>query len=241
MFEIVPEPEFRAFFAALTEPEAEEVAAALEVVAHAAATLDPPGVSRALLWFEGTGTGTETLAAPGSFALELALRRSAEGLRSVLAWQRELLSCLDAAAFRRRLERLAAPLAEQALATVERLRAELRAWQTELALRLGVGHVSVDSLTERRAAIMREFSSVLALLGLDPGHFIALASGLRELTVTRATPHVRVLFGIDVSAKRLVVLLGEPLDRAYYGDSVRRAESRWASYQEHVLTARGVP
>lgn len=31
--------------------------------------------------------------------------------------------------------------------------------------------------------------------------------------------------------------LGEALDRAYYGDSVRRAERRWCSYLERQLAA----
>jgi hypothetical protein len=238
MFEIVPELAFDAWFEGLTEAEAEEITAALEVVAHAAESLDPPDVSRALLWFDGTGTAPVSVGHAGALALELALARSVEGLRSVLAWQRELLTCLDAPAFRRRLARLTEPAAATALGTVEQLREQLRAWQTRLALELGTGRVSVDTLLERRAALMREFSSVLELFGLAPGHFIALASGLRELTVTRTEPHLRVLFGIDVAQKRLVVLLGEALDRAYYGDSVRFAEARWASYQERALEAR---
>ena len=234
MFEIAPEAAFRTWFEGLSEREAEEVATALEVVAHAAETLDPPGVSRALLWFDGAGPGS-VAADGGALAVALAVRRSAEGLRSVLAWQRELLTCLDAPSFQSRLARLDEPAAAQALASVQALRAELRAWQTRLALELGAGHVSVDLMGARRAALMQEFSGVLELLGLAPGHFIALASGLRELTVSKAVPALRVLFGIDVTNKRLVALLGESLDRAYYGDSVRFAEARWAAYQERTL------
>jgi hypothetical protein len=238
MFEIVPERHFRIWYEGLSEPQAEEVTTALEVVAHAAETLDPPGVSRALLWFDGTAAGAPGVGSPGAFALELALERSAEGLRSVLAWQRELLTCLDSPVFRRRLEQLPEPSAAAAITTVEQLRAELRRWQTRLALELHTGRVSVDVMRERRAALMREFSSVLALLGFEPGHFIALASGLRELVVARTTPRLRILFGIDVTEKRLVVLLGEALDRAYYGDSVRSAAARWASYQGRTLERR---
>lgn len=235
MFEIVPEPRFRVWFEALGEPLAEEVATALEVVAHAAETLEPPGVSRALLWFDGTGTGASTLGSPSVYPIRLWLERSADGLRSVLAWQHELLACLGAPAFRRRLEKLPPSSAADALGTVEKLRAELRAWQKEVALGLGAGRVSVDLMERRRAAIMREFAGVLELLGFRPGEFIALSSGLRELTITRVNPPLRVLFGIDAAAKRLVALLGEPLDRAYYGDSVRFAEARWASYQERAM------
>lgn len=238
MFEIVPEPDFRSWFESLAEPLAEEVAAALEVVAHAAETLEPPGVSRALLWFDGTGTGASSVGSASAYAVRLLLERSADGLRSVLAWQHELLACLGAPVFRRRLEKLPASLATDALSTVEKLRQELRAWQKQVLLGLGAGRVSVDLMERRRAAIMREFSGVLELLGFRPGEFIALSSGLRELTMTRVNPPLRVLFGIDVTAKRLVALLGEPLDRAYYGDSVRAAEARWARYQERAMRAR---
>lgn len=242
MFEIVPEPRFRAWFESLGEPLAEEVAAALEVVAHAAETLDPPGVSRALLWFDGTGRGASSPSSAPAYAMQLLVERSADGLRSVLAWQHELLACLGSPAFRRRLEKLPAASAADALQTVECLRAELRAWQKQVVLGLGAGRVSVDVMERRRAAIMREFSGVLELFGLRAGEFIALSSGLRELAITRVTPPLRVLFGIDATAKRLVALLGEPLDRAYYGDSVRLVEARWARYQEHAVRAReGTP
>ncbi|HWP05009.1 MAG TPA: hypothetical protein VNN72_04675 [Polyangiaceae bacterium] len=238
MFEIVPEPEFRSWFESLAEPLAEEVATALEVVAHAAETLDPPGVSRALLWFDGTGTGASGVGSAGAYARRFHLEHSANGLRAVLAWQHELLACLGSPAFRRRLEKLPHASAADALQTVESLRAELRAWQKEVVLGLGAGRVSIDLIERRRAAIMREFSGVLELLGLRAGEFIALSNALRELTITRVNPPLRVLFGIDATAKRLVALLGEPLDRAYYGDSVRRVEARWARYQERAVRAR---
>jgi hypothetical protein len=241
MFEIVPEPRFRAWFESLGEPLAEEVASALEVVAHAGDVLEPPGVSRALLWFDGTGTGVSSVGPSLPIAPELVLARSAEGLRSVLAWQDELLACLGSAAFRRRLDRLTAAAAAGALTTVERLRRELRAWQTEVLLGPALGRFSSDRSAERRAAIMREFSGVLELVGLRPGAFIALSNGLRELTISSVEPKVRVLFGIDTGARRLVALLGEALDRRYYGESVRFAEARWSRYQQRAAASGASP
>jgi hypothetical protein len=238
MFELVPEPEFSAWFETLAEPEAEEVVSALEVIARADAALEPPGVSRALLWFDGTAaSGSPFLTLPG---LKLKLVQSAESVHALVAWQRELVACLDSSAFRRRLEGLTTEGATRALSNVEELRGELRSFQQILILRLGAGTLSLDQLERQRAAIKREFSSVLTLLGLEPGHFIALANGLRELTLARVTPPLRILFGVDTAAKRLVVLRGEALTRAYYGDSVRAAEARWATYQEQAL-ARSSP
>jgi len=230
MFEIVPEAEFATWFAALPEPLAEEVAAALEVVASAAETLKPPGVSRALLWFDGTRAGPVPGAA--DFGQALALVESARSLHAVLAWQRELVSCLDSPAFRARLARLSPRATEAAIATVERLRAELRAWQQEIVLAAGAGRFSPADARERRETLMRELAHVLGLLGLAPGEFIALANGLRELVIPSTEPKLRLLIGIDTVRKRLVVLLGERLTRAYYGDAVRSAEKRWGSYQE---------
>jgi len=229
MFEIVPEPEFAAWFASLAEPAAEEVAAALEVVARASETLEPPGVSRALLWFDGVGVGS--IPGVSDFALPLVLIESARGLHAMLAWQRELVSCLESPVFRARLSTLSVPVAEAAFATVERLRAELRSWQKEVVLAAGAGRWSAADARERRERLMSELSTVLGLLGLSPGDFIALANGLRELVISSTEPRLRLLIGIDAASKRLVALLGEPLTRAYYGDSVRSAEARWGRYQ----------
>jgi hypothetical protein len=58
--------------------------------------------------------------------------------------------------------------------------------------------------------------------------------------VPSVRPALRILFGVDTAGKRLIVLRGESLTRAYYGDSVRLAEARWAAYQEQAL-ARSTP
>jgi len=55
-------------------------------------------------------------------------------------------------------------------------------------------------------------------------------SGLCELTIASTEPPLRVLFGLDAPGQRIVALLGEPLTRSYYGDSVQLAEQRWLSY-----------
>jgi hypothetical protein len=116
MFELVPQPEFSAWFETLAEPEAEEVVSALEIVAGADEALEPPGVSRALLWYDGTGSPDSPFQAlPG---LELRLAQSADGVRALVAWQRELVSCLDSSAFRRRLAGLSSAVAARALSSL---------------------------------------------------------------------------------------------------------------------------
>jgi hypothetical protein len=79
------------------------------------------------------------------------------------------------------------------------------------------------------AAIERAFFAVLGLVGLAPDRIMNAGSGLRELSLA-TSPAVRVLFGLDFEKRRLIALLGEALDRRYYGDSVRFAERRFAHY-----------
>ena len=43
MFQVIPEPEFSAWYEALPEPIAEEVTTAIDLVASAGAVLDPSG------------------------------------------------------------------------------------------------------------------------------------------------------------------------------------------------------
>jgi hypothetical protein len=193
-------------------------------------TAEPLQVSRALFWFDITDG-----ASAWDNRIELVLSEAAEELRSVIAWQRELLCALDSPSFRDRLERLSSAASVDVFTRVACLRAEIRAWQQEVLLQVGSGRPSIGLFAARRAVITRAFSSVFELLGLSPERFTTLVNGLRELTVASANPKLRVLFGLDVDARRLHVLLGEPLSRTYYGDSVRRAEARWASYTRGVL------
>ena len=68
----------------------------------------------------------------------------------------------------------------------------------------------------------------------------ALLSGLRELCIDNVQPQLRVLFGLDFPAQRLLAIWGEPLERRYYGDSVRHAEQRWRQYCDRSSTQRTV-
>jgi hypothetical protein len=50
------------------------------------------------------------------------------------------------------------------------------------------------------------------------------------MTISDLSPHVRLIYGIDVPNRRILLILGEPLDRSFYGDSVRLAERKWREY-----------
>lgn len=79
-------------------------------------------------------------------------------------------------------------------------------------------------------SVKRGLSEVLTLAGVESNEVIDSMSGLREMTLDELTPHVRLIYGIDVPGQRILVILGEPLDRCFYGDSVRLAERKWRDY-----------
>jgi hypothetical protein len=214
MFQVIPQPEFSAWYETLPEPLAEEVAASVDLAASASGALEPERLSRLLLWFDGSGgqqlDGLTGLAVEG---------------RAYLAWHHEVVSCLDSPSFQARLAQLDATSARQALLEVERVKRTLR------ATRASFGH-SAWLRSERATAqpVRAAFLDLLKLVGLEPKLVLGSGSGLRELTITNVRPRLRVLFGLDHPARRLIAILGESLDRGYYGDSVKRAEARWREY-----------
>jgi hypothetical protein len=234
MFQVVPEPEFEVWYESLPEPLAEDVATAIDLAASAGSLLAPERLSRLLLWFDGTGSGSgPDLGVPGHLTMTALAQLPAMQARSYLMWQQEALLCLDSAPFRERLERLAPELAAQALSQVERLKRRLQSarmagswsswssWQRAYAASGQPGDAS---------GVRSAFLDLLRLMGLEPHTVFGAGSGLRELCIDNVQPQLRVLFGLDFPAKRLIAILGEALDRRYYGDSVQRAEQRWRSY-----------
>jgi hypothetical protein len=226
MFEVIPEPEFSAWFEALPDPFAEEVAAAVDLTASTA--LLPQRLSRSLLWYDGTGDAPHPLLDLAGQALQLR-EAPAHRLRDYLSWHQEVVLCLESASFQARLAQLEAPSSELALALVEllkrrlhaaRLRTTLNPWHPEPVSRLG----------GEWAGVRQAFDDLLQTMGLASQQVLGSGSGLRELTLSNMRPSVRILFGLDFPAKRLLAILGEALDRSYYGDSVRRAERRWQHY-----------
>lgn len=224
MFQVVPEPEFAAWFESLPEPLAEEVATAVDLAANVGSLIAPERLSRLLLWFDGTapGGGTE-LDVPG---LQYASQ--------YLMWHQEVRLCLESAVFRQRLEHLDPKAAAQALSQVERLRHRLH-W-TRLAS--NVTPWAYSAAPTDASGLRAAFLELLGLLGLEPQVVLGSGSGLRELCIDNVQPQLRVLFGLDFSAKRLLAISGEPLSRRYYGDSVKHAEQRWQQYCIESSTTR---
>jgi hypothetical protein len=249
MFEIQPSPEFSAWFEALSPAVAEEVACALDLLAVTGAALGPSHVRRALLWFDGTGAGQAVPLAREQIASVEAIA-AGHDLQELLLWQREALRCLESDEFRQRLAQLEPKAANRALVGVEVLRERLRQarlridlflaspprplakWATFREERPLAAHSGLPAPGETPLAqqLREGFFEVLRLVGLEPLQILNSVSGLCELTIVTTEPRQRLLFGLDVLEKRIVALLGEPLSRAYYGDSVKLAERRWQAY-----------
>jgi len=246
MFQITPSGEFATWFEALSPEVAEEVACALDLLAEAGVALGPSRTSRALLWFDGCGGGAPTDAWVGLHSGGHAARIF-DDAREVLLWQREVVRCLESAVFRERLARLEPQAAGAALAAVENLKVRLKGARARINLRSSANAfprsviATLATLTPREARVLAErfapenelkepFFEVLRLVGLEPTQMMNSPSGLCELTIASTEPPLRVLFGLDAPGQRIVALVGEPLTRSYYGDSVQLAEQRWLQY-----------
>jgi hypothetical protein len=224
MFEITPSTEFSAWFESLSGELAEEVACALDLLAEAGVALGPSHASRALLWYDGCGgeLPNDPLFAQrmSSYALHFG------DVRELLLWHHEVVRCLESATFSERLGRLEPKAASIALLAVENLKVRLKAAGKRIAFQRRshrFNSVTGDQLKE-------SFFQVLRLVGLEPTPVMNSLSGLCELSIPCTEPPLRVLFGLDAPGQRIIALLGEPLDRSYYGDSVILAEQRWQQY-----------
>lgn len=243
MFQVIPEPEFETWYESLPEPLAEEVATAIDLAASASQLIAPERLSRLLLWFDGTGSGCgPELGVPGLVEVpgwpELPTARA----HGYLIWHQEVLLCLESAPFKERLARLDPALAALALTQVERLKRKLHATRfagTWSPWSPGGPQGSKAKTDADPSGVRQTFQGLLSLMGLEQEVVLGSGSGLRELCIDNVRPQLRVLFGLDFPARRLIAILGESLDRRYYGDSVRKAERRWRQYCESLVSQSG--
>jgi hypothetical protein len=231
MFEISVTREFEDWYQALDSQTAERVAAELNVLERLGPELDGTRSSRLLLWFDGMQNRSSN--APWG------LREPDLALAQVLRSQHEALRCLETPNFLARFLKLEARQAQRGHELLERLRARVRAalQLSQLAWRHRLPASELPwaqpALTEQPSAqpdVQAALLEVLSLVGLRLEDVADRSSGLRELTVAELSPPQRLLYAVDAPRRRILVILGEALDRAYYGDSVRLAERRWRDY-----------
>jgi hypothetical protein len=106
------------------------------------------------------------------------------------------------------------------------------AWTHVRTAKLGLRTAAARRVYYHQVERTREtFLLAMRRVGLDAKRVVDAESGLRELTLSEVKPRARVLYAFDVEAQRLLALLGEPLTRTYYGDSVRLAEKLWREHK----------
>jgi hypothetical protein len=143
----------------------------------------------------------------------------------VLRAQHEALRCLETPNFQACFLKLEPRSAARAQELMERLRASVRAATLSLVRSQPESAWSERPLLPDEA-LQAALLELLSCVGLRLEDVADRSSGLRELTLAELRPPHRLLYAIDAPRRRILAILGEALDHAYYGDSVRLAERR---------------
>ena len=74
------------------------------------------------------------------------------------------------------------------------------------------------------------YFAALAAAGFEVVDVQPHSPALREISLRSTAPGLRLLYGIDAPNNRGLVVVGEWLDRSFYGDAVRFAEAVWRRF-----------
>ena len=158
-------------------------------------------------------------------------------MSQVLRAQHEVQRCLETPNFQACFLKLEPRAAARAQELIGCVRAAVRAATLSLALSQPEGAWSERSLAPEDA-VQAALLELLSCVGLRLEDVADRSSGLRELTLAELRPPHRRLYAIDAPRRRILAILGEALDHAYYGDSVKLAERRWREYCRKLQVAR---
>ncbi len=249
MLELVTTEVFAEWFAALGDGAAEDVATALEVIAELGPEKAPPGSREALLWFEHpnvTRFGSTRLAGAaqfgpgalgGALVLEDSLSWDLEAWGGFRDYATQILKRLESPRFTARVGRLGtreAATVMQAIRGIRRATDPRLRWALKLAGDPGGLAARVrpeNSCAEVRALYFEALEAAGFAVTDAPVH----SRALREFSRRAPGPAFRLLYGVEVERKTALVVLGEWLDRSYYGDSVKRAERLWREFLQGEL------
>src|SRR5690606_35001771 len=104
-------------------------------------------------------------------------------------------------------------------------------WVVKLAEGVPAGERPEDVHAELRRLYLEALERAGLTVEDAPAHSLAL----REISRRERAPGFRLLYGVHAEKKVALVVLGERLDRAFYGDSVRRAEATWMRFLDGEL------
>ncbi len=234
MLKLLTTDAFAQWFSALPAGPAEDVAATLEVIVQLGTGTEAPGSSEWLLWYEHPSLSQRPLPLPPP--------------EFVKFWQdwghfngyvRRVIKHLESTQFLARLRRLSPGEAAAVAAAVERLRRISKTRTLALSefvprrLRASSGPSAAALARFADVSEVREsYFAALAAAGFEVADLPLRSSALREIALRSTAPGLRLLYGIDERHNRGLVVLGEWLDRTFYGDSVRRAEALWGQFLE---------
>jgi hypothetical protein len=223
MLELFTTDEFAAWFAALEDDAAEDVATAMETVQELGPSRPAPDSSEWLLWYEHRDAPEFVLA---------------DDWTSFQESTKELVSRLESPAFAKKLRALPREEAGKVMLAVERLKMA-SAWRRRgLAMLVAACGGGGDA----DAMLRQVYRTVASATGLVAGDVAVHSSALRELTVRSRASRFRVLYGVDLRRDVALAVAGERLDRSFYGDSVRRAQRVWQQFlQGNVETRERAP
>jgi hypothetical protein len=207
---------FAAWFRALDDVAAEEIATGVELIEALGPGRAPENSSDTLLWCQ---------CAPEHMPNERLLRRI-EAYTPFAAQVRGLVAHLETEAVRRKIAAIADERALRAFAL-------LRGIASHSGLRHMYGHDE-----HARAQLQEQCRVLFDTLGIT-GPVAKPTVALRELTVRTRRPGLRVLYGADEPGARGLLILGESLDRQAYGPSVRHALAVWRDFIHGTLEHAG--
>jgi len=244
MLELLTTDAFATWFSALPAAPAEDVAATLEVIVQLGTRTEAPGSSEMLLWYEhpllsqGRVPGlSDPRPLPPQFV------KFTQDWGQLLGYTKRVIKHLESKAFVARL----ASLSESDAAAVAEGMKRLRRLTTTRGLAMSEYqvkhmlkhlHSPTASSTEALAhltdvAELREaYFAVLAAAGFEIADVQQHTAALREISLRTTAPGLRILYGIDEPKNRGLVVVGEWLDRSFYGDTVRHAEAVWREFLE---------
>jgi hypothetical protein len=229
VLQLLTTDEFARWFEALGDKQAEDVATALDVVEQLGPTRAPPGSREALLWYEHPYAAR--FRAGGSLAWDL------EDWGCFRDYAVQIIAKLESPRFAARLARLPSREANEVLALLRQLKRAMSDPRLMWTFRSNArGDLAGRPRAEDACAeVRRLYLAALEAAGFKATDVPAHSLALRELARRLPGPPFRLLYGVNAEKETALFVLGEQLDRTFYGDSVRRAEALWKQYLDGTL------
>ncbi len=241
MFELLTTDAFAEWFSTLAPRPTEDVAATLEVIVQLGTRAEAPDSSEWLLWYEHPSLSQRLPDPWRPTPPELA--RFAHEWGRFYGYVKRVLKHLESKPFLARFAHLPPGHAAAVATALGRIRliAKTRALamsELHVKRRLFVRELpnardaaAFESLADV-SEVREAYFAALAAAGFEVADVPSSSPALREISLRSSVPGLRLLYGIDEPRNRGLVVLGEWLDRSFYGDSVRRAEALWRKFLE---------